>query len=414
MSGIYRAIAVLTADTEEPIDHFDNPDFFQAQPLTDEEGSWEFTVFADNFEDPENSRYGLTDEAGKISIALAPPGTLQALGLTEEQIDCLKDYVDSDSEPRANGAEQDYYDQLPWPYLIKNGPLATIEELLLIKGFSGSDVYGEDANRNGLLEPNESDGEESFPPDNGDGELDRGLRGLCTIMTREPNVDSEGGPRLNINTANPNSLPEKLAGIGFEQETIDFLVAARKANTKFADPSDLLELSMEIEVEQKGPRGTTIKVKQTMSSGVGEHNLHLVMDKLTTGGLSLSGQEMLFGRVNLISAPAKVLSALPGLSESAAHDIVAGRSNLSDEERATPAWLYTQGIVSAEDFKRASSFLTTRSYLYTVRSFGYRPGSGRFCVLEAVVDLASGTPRITRLRDLTRLGVPLPTTAAQR
>jgi len=87
MSGIYRAIAVLTsqadaeAEGQEPIDYVDNPEFFQAQPLTEDEDSWEFTVYAPNFEDPDNCRYGLVEEAGKININTAIPETLDALRL---------------------------------------------------------------------------------------------------------------------------------------------------------------------------------------------------------------------------------------------------------------------------------------------------------------------------------------------
>ena len=94
--------------------------------------------------------------------------------------------------------------------------------------------------------------------------------------------------------------------------------------------------------------------------------------------------------------------------------IVDTREGLDAQQRATSAWLYTQGIVSADTFKQVAPLLTARSYQFTVRSFGYRPGGGRFCVLEAVIDLAWTQPRITRLRDLTRLGVPLIPTGTER
>jgi len=37
---------------------------------------------------------------------------------------------------------------------------------------------------------------------------------------------------------------------------------------------------------------------------------------------------------------------------------------------------------------------------------GYGVTSGQFRVLEAIVDLAGGSPQIVYLRDLTRLGLP--------
>ena len=425
MSGIHRVLAVLSAARDEmgnPIDLQDNPEIFQAQALTDEESGWHFTIFADNLSDPENVRYGLEEEAAKINVNLAGDDTLKALGLTDELVDCLKDYLDSDSDARENGAEQDYYDQLSTPYLIRNGPLLSLEEVLLVKGFDGSVVYGEDANRNGLLEDNEDDGQESFPLDDGDGQLNRGLRCFATAISYEPDVDSEGAARININTEDPNALAQRLAGAGVGAQTTDFLVQARRQNINIPDPSSLLGMTITVPAGQAArPRGRGRRGRPraatpayNLASGVGANNLPAVMDKLTSGGISLNGQAILPGRVNLNSAPLEVLSALDGIDESTAQEIIDTRDTLDEMVRSTTAWLYTEGVVSAETFKTVAPLLTTRSYQYRVRSFGYRPEGGRFCVLEAVIDTASGEPRIKYLRELTRLGVPFTPVGEER
>jgi len=422
MSGIHRVLAVLSAARDEmgdPIDLQDNPEIFQAQALTGEESGWHFTVFADNLSDPENVRYGLEEGAAKINLNFASDDALKALGLTDELVDCLRDYQDNDSDARENGAEQDYYDQLSTPYLIRNGPLVSLEEVLLVKGFDGSVVYGEDANRNGLLEGNEKDGQESFPPDDGDGQLNRGLRCFATTISYEPDVDSEGAPRININTEDPDALAEKLAGAGVGTQTAEFIVQARRQNVNMPDPSSLLGMTIEVQAAQadtaRGTRGRRgrgraaagrVTRRYTLASGVGADNLPAVMDRLTSGGISLNGQAILPGRVNLNSAPIEVLSALDGIDENIAQEIRDTRDTLDETVRSTTAWLYTEGVVSAETFKTVTPLLTTRSYQYRVRSFGYRPEGGRFCVLEAVIDTASGEPRIKYLRELTRLGVP--------
>ena len=417
MSGIHRALAALSAPGDqmaEPIDLRDNPEIFQAQPLTGEERGWHFTVFADNLSDPDNVRYGLEDEAAKINLNFAGDEALKALGLTDELVDCLRDYLDSDSDVRENGAEQEYYDQLSTPYLIRNGPLVSLEEALLIKGFDGSVLYGEDANRNGLLEGNEDDGQESFPPDDGDGQLSRGLRYFATTISYEPDVDNEGAARININTEEPDALAERLAAAGVGAQTAEFIVQARRQNVNIPDPSSLLGMTIEVQGRQptrgrrgrRGRAGARRAARYTLSSGVGADNLPAVMDKLTSGGISLNGQAILAGRVNLNSAPMEVLSALDGIDENIAQEIADTRDTLDENVRSTTAWLYTEGVVSAETFKTVAPQLTTRSYQYRVRSFGYRPEGGRFCVLEAVIDTASGEPRIKYLRELTRLGVP--------
>jgi general secretion pathway protein K len=65
---------------------------------------------------------------------------LDLAGLPEEMwpemIDPFFDWTDADDTPRYDGAEtEDYYATLEPPYRAKNGPLDTVGELLLIKGF---------------------------------------------------------------------------------------------------------------------------------------------------------------------------------------------------------------------------------------------------------------------------------------
>ncbi len=48
--------------------------------------------------------------------------------------DAILDWLDPDDTPRENGAEVDYYAAQNPPYAPKNGPLDTIEELLLVRG----------------------------------------------------------------------------------------------------------------------------------------------------------------------------------------------------------------------------------------------------------------------------------------
>ena len=484
MSGIYRAMAVLAAGPHDIEARYDAPDLFQAQRIDGQSdaggtGGWYFTVYADNPADPENLRYGIEDDSGKISLNTATRETLLKLGLTDEQADSLLDFLDADADARANGAEQEYYDALPRPYQINNGLLTTVEQLLLVKGFTAQTVYGEDINLNGLLDVNEDDADATLPfDDDGDGQLNRGLLPYVTALAREPDVDTEGNARVDIN-GDANALAQSLNAAGLGAGTANFIVQARRAKVTFTDPSQLLGMSIEVQTQaaasgrrRRGRRGRggTATRTQRISSGVTAENLPTVMDKLTcsaaagsaqpaqagvasggdasadgeiptgeaaegqiptgaasdgqipTGadadgqpsaaaggsgrGIALQGQGFRLGRVNLNSAPVRVLSALPGLDEKTAQDIVDVRGELDPETKSTTAWLYTRNVVSADLFKTVAPFLTARSYQFRVRSFGYSLDGRRFCVLEATVDTISGKPRIVYLRDLTRLGVP--------
>ena len=72
---------------------------------------------------------------------------LENAGVPEEcwpmLIDSYGDWIDEDENARSDGAESDYYySKLEHPYTAKNGPLDTVGELLLVRGFSEAILRG--------------------------------------------------------------------------------------------------------------------------------------------------------------------------------------------------------------------------------------------------------------------------------
>ncbi len=59
-------------------------------------------------------------------------------------IDVILDWLDADDEARPEGAENDYYQQLQVPFECKNGPMDSIEELLLLPGITLEVFFGDD------------------------------------------------------------------------------------------------------------------------------------------------------------------------------------------------------------------------------------------------------------------------------
>jgi general secretion pathway protein K len=59
----------------------------------------------------------------------------EKLGLDQGRLESLMDWLDRDDEPRPNGTERDFYQNLTPPYAPTNGPLGTLIEIRLIKGF---------------------------------------------------------------------------------------------------------------------------------------------------------------------------------------------------------------------------------------------------------------------------------------
>ncbi|NVN89214.1 MAG: type II secretion system minor pseudopilin GspK [Desulfuromonadales bacterium] len=91
-----------------------------------------------------------TEESGKINLndLVTPQGkpnpfTEKALKLLGKQLNipediwgALADWLDSDDLPSSGGAETPYYQTLKPPYSARNGKLASLTELSLIRGFT--------------------------------------------------------------------------------------------------------------------------------------------------------------------------------------------------------------------------------------------------------------------------------------
>ncbi len=58
-------------------------------------------------------------------------------------VDSFLDWIDSDNLARANGAEADFYQSLEPPRHVKNAPLSSYEEILLVHGFTPEMLYGD-------------------------------------------------------------------------------------------------------------------------------------------------------------------------------------------------------------------------------------------------------------------------------
>jgi len=72
--------------------------------------------------------------------------------MTEEIADSILDFVDSDDDRRENGVESNFYSGLNPAYSAKNGPLDSLDELLLVNGVTPELLFGLDTNRNGILD----------------------------------------------------------------------------------------------------------------------------------------------------------------------------------------------------------------------------------------------------------------------
>jgi type II secretory pathway component PulK len=388
-------------------------------------------------------RFGMVDEAGKINLnallQIDPTGNtatqmlMQLPNMTQDVVNSILDWIDTDDNTRQDGAENDYYSSQSPPYQCKNGPLDSLEELLLVKGVTPQLLFGNDRNRNGVLDPGEDDGT---------GQVDRGWLPYLTVYSRESNVDSQGNPRIYLNDSNLNELATNLTPL-LGQDLTNFIVAYRmyggtqstsspgKGPPRMA-ASDSSAVSSQIQSARTTNRGQKLNkisslydlVNATVSVPVGsgrnqrtvsypsplqnasqqQQLLPTLLDETT-----IYSTAELPPRINVNTASQVVLTTLPGLTANDVQAILTNRPQVSDNtppdpSYQTPAWLITKASFSISKMKTLEKYITARTQVYRVQSLGYSAGGGPVARVEAVIDTNLGRPRILAWRDLSELG----------
>ena len=390
LSGLDRAIDIVSDPSRTTLGWINNPTDFEHQIVYDDgENKWYFSVFRRGTLDMDKITFGVVDEASKLPFN--GTNVLQLMkvpNVTLAAAEALADFVDADSITRENGAEQNLYDTIPVSYSIPNKPVSFLDELLMAQGIYAGHIYGEDANRNHKLDMNENDADTQFPPDNQDGNLGDGIHRFFTLYSRDWNVNQRNQPRININSTPLDPVPEELS-----EEMVIFLNAKRNANEPIESLIDLVDATFIVTDENQARR--------ELKSGITSAELGQLMDLYTTDTNRIRS-----GRVNINTAPSDILAQLEGIDETLADRIVSTRQGLNSETSHSIAWLLEAGLLDSEQLKKIENLISTRSFQFQIQVIGYALPSGKYNVIEAVVDLIGSRPRIVYLRDLTKLGVP--------
>lgn len=378
-AGVEQALAVLADDgvgDDGPNDlWYDDPGRFDNVALAE---GYTFRVTAPSFAtgtDAAAPRFGLDDEASRVSLNAGRGNQLRRLpDLVEGQADAILDWTDANESARPGGAERGYYSQLDYPYDIRNGPFRTARELLLVKGVEPADFFGEDGDLDGVLDRSENDGEESWPDDDADRQLRRGLAGLTTVYAYDKNTNPAGSPRLDLNNTDAGTLIT----------TLNFTPSlAEQVAERSGDARNLFEFV--------GLRGTEPVEEETQID-------ELTLDWLasTWEYLTIEKDERLPAKVNVNTASREVLETVPGMRSEMAEAIVSTRA--SQGQFTGVGGLYSTNALTERQFRRVAEFLTVRSNVFRIVSEGRTP-SGSTYTLAVIVDRGGDEPVILDWRE---------------
>lgn len=315
--------------------------------------------------------FGIQDEAAKLNLNTATVEMLEALpNMTPQFAASIVDWRDEDEDPSENGAESDTYLQLTPAYEAKNAPFDSIDELHMVFGAQAEFLYGEDINRNGILDPNENDGDLTYPPDNQDGRLDPGILDYVTVYTTQADTESE------------------------ESQTIDLNADDDEAFQSLLEESFGSERAEEINSPEGGSYESVLEYFNF--SGMTTDEFAQIEGRLTVSNENIPG-----GLINVNTASEAVLACVPGIGVENAAAVVAQRQS---NEPGTSSITWISDILDEEAVSEASPYLTgtTSHYLIDIAAVG-RGGKG-YRRTQFVIETGGETPRIVARKNLPRIG----------
>ncbi len=310
--------------------------------------------------------FGLVDEASKLDLNVASTNMLGML--PRMTLDLLANIIQWRS---TNGGGAATYATLHPPYLCKNTNFETTDELRLVYGATMDLLVGEDANRNGVLDPVEYD-------EDHDNQADCGLLEYLTVYTREPNTRSDGSARINISSSSQTRLASLLqTNLGASRANA--VLARLGTSTTFRSPLQFY-----------------------LRSGMSSDEFGLIANDITvTSGAYIRG------RVNVNTASPVVLACLPGLTDDLAQQLVSYRLANPDRITNSIAWVADalgQNNSTTLQTLAAGDYITVRSYQFSADVAALGPYGRGYKRVRFVFDTSNGTPQIIYRQDLSHLG----------
>jgi type II secretory pathway component PulK len=337
--------------------------------------------------------YGISDEESRLNInTLGPQELIKLQDLRPEVAAAIMDWKDGDNSAQPGGAEKDYYASMKPPYLPRNRGIQTIREMLLIQGVTAELLLGEDANCNGLLDPEENDGDENAPKDNRNNSLEGGWASLFTVDSAVTDQNAAGEPRVNVQTASETEL----SGVpGITAEIAKAIVAyrGRQKLENIADLLDVANLAPERpqpnqpgQPNQQGQQRTPNRPNQGPVQTVGPKLISEDLLADICDDVTVAEDSTLKGAININTASFEALSCLNGMTEELARNVINHRAS-AGYFPSIAGILKVQGM-TREVFKQIAPRITARSETFRIVSEGHVTSTGARERIEVIVRLS--------------------------
>lgn len=392
----------------------------------------------------------LTGEEGEETESIAVSLLMGLPGMTTDVAEAIMDWIDEDEEPRLTGAEADYYNTLATPYEPANGPLQSVEELLLVRGVTPTLLFGADTNRNGVLDADE---QQQFAVGiETSGSL--GWAAYLTVHGAEVNKRDNGENRVYVNSDDLETLYEDLSAALGDDVYASYIVAYRVGGQTTGGVADTATVNaalgieggddsqgQDTEAQSGGPTvpwsadalnqvdlsagggveltqildliGSTVVIGEgddatTFESPFSEDPISmslympLLMDALTT-----QDTFVMPGRININEAPAELLYGIPLWTEETVSLILEARAEsegMDDPNRRFETWPLVAGLITLDEMKTLMPLLTGGGDIYRAQIIGYHENGGAFHRNDVIIDATTVNPKVISIKNLSHLG----------
>ncbi len=353
--------------------------------------------------------FGLVDEASKLNLNMAASNPLvfsnQLIWLPRMTVDltqAILDWVNTNG----NGPTATYYSMQQPGYQCKCELFETVDELRLLYGADMDTLVGEDANRNGVLDPNETD-------DNQNGMLDPGILEYVTVYSQEP-----GSNLVNVSSVSSSStqligLLQTNLGSSRAEQILSSLGIASTGGPSRASGGANASSGRGGAANQANAGTTAARAAGAASVTFTSPLAFYVKSGMTSSEFALVGTNLtttsgsyVQGRVNVNTASAAVLTCLLGGDTGAAQQLVNYRQN-NPNNLTSIAWIIDAlGQSYPDDLQalEAGDFITTQSYQFTADVAALGPHGRGYRRVKFIFDTSGGTPSIVYRQDLTQFG----------
>lgn len=309
-------------------------------------------------------RVQIVDAGSMLNLNTATEEQLNLLPIEQEQIDGLLDWRDATggAQARPDGAKDEYYNGLDEPYNAKLGRLTTLDELLLVKGWTARTLYAP-------LDNTITTGSSTLPEDINGNLLP--LAAMLTVDSGASNTQTDGSARLNLGAGGLNGAA--LTALGIDGNTAALIVA----NGPYTSFQNLLS-----------------------TPGLSQQAITQLLN-----AAAFTADTRVEGKINLNTATQAVLETLPNMTAEIADEIVSRQSSGGFASLGDLATI--PGLTNGAALAPFADSVTVGSDTWIVRAYGESGGVG--VAVEAVVrwneELAR--PQVITWNRLNTPGIPV-------